>query len=105
MRIIAVTGAVEEASTLADVVLPPDRLGVKSGDSLTYKTTEGENQRFISMTLQRRLTRKDGDLRGQQVPVAALLWMTRKIDEGRSGNVGWQRGVLGRHTSVVKLIP
>ena len=38
-------------------LVPPGRLGTKSGDSLTYKTTESENLQFVTYTLQRRLKR------------------------------------------------
>lgn len=38
-------------------LLPPGRLGAKTGDSLTYATTESENLQFITTTLQRRLKR------------------------------------------------
>jgi HK97 family phage portal protein len=43
-------------------LVPPGRLGTKSGDSLTYKTTESENLQFVTYTLQRRLKRIESAL-------------------------------------------
>jgi HK97 family phage portal protein len=37
--------------------LAPSRIGAKAGDSLTYTTAESDGQRFVTSTLQRRLTR------------------------------------------------
>lgn len=44
-------------------MLQPGRLGAKSGDSLKYSTTEGENKQFVTYTLQRRLRRIEGTVR------------------------------------------
>lgn len=43
-------------------LLPPGRLGAKSGDSLKYSTTESENLQFVTYTLQRRLKRIESAL-------------------------------------------
>lgn len=41
-------------------LLPPGRLGAKTGDSLTYSTVEAEGLQFVTNTLQRRITRIEG---------------------------------------------
>jgi HK97 family phage portal protein len=41
-------------------LLQPGRLGAKSGDSLTYATTESEAREFVTFTLGRRLQRIEG---------------------------------------------
>lgn len=43
-------------------MLPPGRLGAKSGDSLQYSTVEGENLSFVTYTLNRRLRRIESAL-------------------------------------------
>jgi HK97 family phage portal protein len=44
-------------------LLQPGRLGAKTGDSLTYSTTESESLQFITYTLQRRVRRIESALR------------------------------------------
>jgi HK97 family phage portal protein len=43
-------------------LLQPGRLGAKTGDSLTYSTTESESLQFVTYTLHRRLKRIEGAL-------------------------------------------
>lgn len=43
--------------------LPPGKLGAKSGDSLTYSTTEAQGQEFVTYTLRRWLTRIENSLK------------------------------------------
>jgi HK97 family phage portal protein len=43
--------------------LPPAKLGAKSGDSLTYSTTEQQGQDFVTYTLHRWLTRIEKSLK------------------------------------------
>jgi HK97 family phage portal protein len=43
--------------------LPPAKLGAKSGDSLTYSTTEQQGQDFVTYTLNRWLTRIEKSLK------------------------------------------
>jgi HK97 family phage portal protein len=47
-------------------LLPPGRLGAKSGDSLQYSTTESEALQFVTSTLQRRLRRIESVLNRRQ---------------------------------------
>jgi len=69
-------------------LLPPDRLGVKSGDSLTYKTTESENQRFITSTLQRRLRRIESAVnRDRSILTNPALFCEFLVDELLRANV------------------
>lgn len=43
-------------------LLPPARLGAKTGGSLTYETAETQNYEFVTYTLNRRITRIEGAL-------------------------------------------
>lgn len=64
-------------------LLKPSRLGAKSGDSLTYATTESDAREFVTFTLGRRLQRIEGSFNRE-----------RSLFPDRSKYAEFERGAL-----------